>query len=163
MRIGTWMKEKNRLEVFKRDFAGKIAQIGAGERELLDLMHKIPDEYPSNWYGSELRVGRLRYAFERLSELAKRENFSVVVLIIPLLIGDLNSYPHQTAHQIITLEAKRVGLDVIEIIQDFMDAGMSSLKMAKNDDIHPNERGHRSMAEKLAAYVFDKHPGTGID
>jgi lysophospholipase L1-like esterase len=53
------------------------------------------------------------------------------------------------------LEARRVGFDVLEVVQDFMDAGMENLRISKKDMIHPNERGHRIIAENLVRYVYD--------
>ena len=157
MRIAGWMKEKNQPEVFARDYQGKIVPIADDEHELRELMRRVPEDYPSNWYRSELRVGRLRYAFERLAALAERERFSVVILIVPWLVGHAaNSYPHQLAHEIVKLEARRVGFDVLEVVQDFMAAGMDGLRIRKTDRAHPNERGHRIIAEKLVRYVHDK-------
>lgn len=159
--VGSWLQEKNRAEVFKKDFAGRIAEIHDSENRLLDLMDRIPDQYPSNWYKSRLRVGRLRYAFERLSQLSKKENFTVVVLTIPRLIEVSGVYPHRTAHQIVALEAQRVGFDVVEIVDEFMNAGMDNLKISKKDPTHPNETGHRIMAQNLAGYIRENDQGKG--
>jgi lysophospholipase L1-like esterase len=160
IRIGTWMGEKNRPEVFAKDYQGRIVPIADDEHELHELMRRVPEDHPSNWYRSELRVGRLRYAFAHLAALAARERFSVVALIFPWLVGHANYYPHQLAHEIVKLEAHRVGFDVLEVVQDFMDAGMDSLRVRKRDVIHPNERGHRIVAEKLVRYVHDKRQAT---
>ena len=157
IRIGRWMAYKNLPEVFQRDYEKKIARIGEDEHILRELMQRTSQqEYPSILYGNEPRIGRLRYAFEHLSELAKKENFSVVVVIFPQLVGEPNNYPHETAHKIVTLEANRVGFDVLEIIRDFMDVGMDKLKISKKDTVHPNDKGHRIAAKKLAGYIRDK-------
>jgi len=160
IRLRLWMWEKNRLEVFAKDHEGRIIPIGEDERELHELIRKVPEDHPSNLYRDEPRVGRLRYAFARLATLAEREQFSVVVLIFPWLVGHANSYPHQLAHEIVKLEARRAGLDTLEVLQDFMDAGMDSLRIKKTDLIHPNERGHRIVAEKLVRYVHGKRQPT---
>ena len=156
IRIERWMEEKNQEEGFSKEYAGRIAPLGDDEHELRDLMRRLPNDYPSNWYRSALRIGRLRYAFERLAALARREKFSVVILIVPWLVADANSYPHQVTHQIVKLEARRVGFDTLEVLQDFMDAGMKNLRISPTDLVHPNERGHKIIAEKLARYVLDK-------
>jgi len=90
--------------------------------------------------------------------LAERENFTVVVVIIPWLVGNPGSYPHETAHQIVTLEAKRVGFDVLEIVHEFMKVGMGGLKISNRDVAHPNDMGHRIIAEKLSVYIRGVRP-----
>lgn len=162
IRIGTWMEVKNRPEVFARDYEDRFAPIAADEHELYELMRQVSKGHPSNWYSSELRVRRLRYAFEYLAALAAKERFSVVVLIIPWLVGRANDYPHQLAHEIVKLEARRTGFDIIEVVQDFMDAGMDSLRINREDLMHPNGRGHRIIAEKLVRYVYDKRQAAAI-
>jgi lysophospholipase L1-like esterase len=155
IRIGAWMEEKNRPEVFARDYAGRLAPIADDESEVHALMRQVSEDYPSHWYRSAIRIQRLRYAFEYLAGLAARERFAVVVLLVPWLVGYANDYPHHVAHEIVKLEARRVGFDVLEVVQDFMDVGMENLRISKRDPVHPNERGHRIIAEKLVRYVYD--------
>ena len=163
IRLGKWMNEKNRPEVFERDFKGRIAPISQDERELRELMRSVPEKHPSVWYSSDQRVGRLRYAFEHLADLARREKFSVVIVIFPWLEGDATHYPHRAAHRIVAHEAQRAGFDVIDVLQDFMDAGIRSLRVSERDLIHPNEKGHRIVAEKLSEYVREKRRQPNIE
>lgn len=156
IRIGSWMEEKNRPEVFARDYQGRIAPLSPEDGELRELMDRVPDIYPSFWYGSAARVGRLRYAFERIAALDGRGPFSVVIVIFPGLEGEPGRYPHEVAHRIVTHEARRVGFDVIDLLPVFMAAGMDSLKILEGDLVHPNEKGHRIVAEALARYVREK-------
>lgn len=162
IRIGTWMEEKNRPEVFKKNYEGKITPLTDDQNELHELMRRVPGDYPSNMYRSDLMIGRLRYAFEYLAALAAREDFSVVVVIFPWLVGHSNYYPHQLAHEIVKFEARRVGFDILEVVQDFMHAGMDNLRIREGDMIHFNERGHRITAEKIVRYVYDKRQATAI-
>jgi hypothetical protein len=152
------MKEKNKPEVFQRNYRIRIARIDDNEHVLHELMRSSPDDYPSGWYKNEQRIGRLRYAFEHLSQLAGKENFTVVAVIIPWLVGNPGSYSHETAHQIVTMEARRVGFDVLEIVHEFMDVGIDSIRVLENDPGHPNDIGHRIIAEKLAGYIRDRRP-----
>ncbi len=158
IRIGSWMEEKNRAEIFRQDYESKIAVIGEDEDILRGLMRAAPKDYPSVWYGDEHRIGRLRYAFERLSGSAKRGNFSVVVVIFPWLVGGEDDYPFEIPHKIVTLEARRVGFDVLEVVHDFMGMGMTDLRISRDDPAHPNGKGHKVVAESLAGYILKKWP-----
>ena len=158
IRIGTWMEEKNQPDIFQKDYKSKIAWIGEDEHILRELMQAAPQVYPSIWYKDEYRIGRLRYSFERLSDLAKKENFSVVVVIIPWLDGDSTNYPYEIPHKIVKMEAKRAGFDVLEIVDDFMDIGMTNLRISEDDLVHPNGIGHKVVAEQLVRYIYSKWP-----
>jgi lysophospholipase L1-like esterase len=43
-----------------------------------------------------------------------------------------------------------------------MDAGMENLRINKKDGVHPNERGHRIIAENLVRYVYDNQQVAGV-
>jgi len=152
--IGNWQREKNNPEVFQRDYQERISPIGAEEHELRRLMKSPSGGYPSSMYDNKFRIGRLRYAFDRLSRLSGQNNFQVVVLIFPWLATEkTGEYPHNKAHRIVALEARRAGFDVIDLLPEFMEVGMETLKVSKNDPIHPNAQGHLIAAEKAARYI----------
>ncbi len=143
----------NRSSVFQEEYKTKIALIDENEHELRGLMSSSSN---FKWYSEEYRIGRLRYAFEYLASLAKKEKFKVVVVIFPKLILNSNNYPYETAHKIVTLEAERVGFDVIDVLNEFIEIGMSNLKISENDFVHPNYLGNKIIAKELASYIYDK-------
>ncbi len=152
-RIGVWLNEKNKPQNFLKDYKSKIEKIENNEYMLHEMMRVAPNGHPSIWYDNKYRIGRLRYAFQRLAQLAKKENFKVAIVIFPWLVGNENIYPHRMAHLITTYEAKRVGFDVIEVFDEFMAAGMENLKVSENDAIHPNHKGNEIVAKKLVKYI----------
>ena len=56
------------------------------------------------------------------------------------------------------MEAKRAGFDVLEIVDDFMDIGMTNLRISEDDLVHPNGIGHKVVAEQLVRYIYSKWP-----
>lgn len=158
IRSGSWLLHKNKPKIFKKDYKGKISPIAEDERLLRQLMQTCPAVYPVSWYKDESRVGRLRYSFERLAALAKKENFSVVIVIFPWLIDNSREYPFREPHKIVTYEAQRVGFDVLEIVDDFMSIGIEKIKIKKYDVVHPNAIGHKIAAQKIAAYIKKNWP-----
>lgn len=160
IRISSWMEEKNQPDVFESDHESRIATIGEDEHILRELMQAAPKDYPSVWYRDEHRIGLLRYSFESLSRLANREHFSVIVVIFPWLVENATNYPYEIPNEIVTLEAKRVGFDVLQVVHEFMDIGMINLRISKGDLIHPNAVGHKVVADKLARYIYNKWPRT---
>ena len=74
----TWMDRMNDPEIFRRTYRGQIEDVRSDPR-VRDLMAAASDEFPSNWYREPDKVGRLRFAFARLSEVARARRVPVVV------------------------------------------------------------------------------------
>jgi lysophospholipase L1-like esterase len=151
--LRNWVEEKNKIEDFKRSYAGQIARIGKGEYEIRELMRRSPSQFPSSWYQSEDRIGRLRYAFQHLAATAGRNNFSVMVAVIPWLEENTGSYPHSAANKIVELEAHRAEFATMDLTPEFLRVGMRRLRRIDNDHCHPGAAGQRIIAESLAAQI----------
>jgi lysophospholipase L1-like esterase len=149
----SWANYVNRPEVFHRQYEGQIDAISDQEAELLQLMASAPKGLPFAWYSERDRVGRLRFAFRRLGNMAKENGFSVVVMIIPWLIPEEGRNPQSIVHRIVETEAHRAGFDTIDITSEFMGYGIEHLKITPDDPIHPNEAGHAIIADSLANYI----------
>ena len=153
IRLKRWLSHMNQPEVFHREYEHQIDAISDDEVELLNLMKDAP-KYPSTtYYGDRDRVGRLRFSFRKLAKSSRENGFRVVIMIVPLLLGDRETYSHRTAHRIVELEARRAGFDTVDVTDAFMRVGVENLKTEFGDIIHPNRRGHAIMADALSEYV----------
>lgn len=155
-KLQEWLNLKNEPNVFLQDYQGQIAPIDNSENELFNLMNQLPNLYPSFWYKHIEKIGRLRFAFRQLSQISKNNNIPILILIIPWLETQEGEYPHKIAHRIVELEATKAGLEVIDLAETFIKTGIESLKIKKYDNIHPNQKGHALIAEKLANYILNK-------
>jgi lysophospholipase L1-like esterase len=151
--IADYADQQRRADVFRETFQGRIDPIGEEEEELLGLMERVPDRFPSSWYGNPARVGRIRFAFRRLASLARQHGFAVAVLIVPRLESGLSGYPHEVAHAIIEYEARRQEFAVVDPTAAFLEAGMGTLRIDPNEWGHPNEAGHRILARALERWI----------
>jgi lysophospholipase L1-like esterase len=156
IRTKNWLKHMNDPEVFHRDYKNQIDPIGNEESELLELMSQAPKWPSTTWYGDRDRVGRLRFGFRRLARLSQENGFPVVIMIVPLLLDKGGAYSHRAAHRIVEMEARRAGLDTIDLTDRFMRAGMGNLELSLGDIIHPNKAGHTIMADSLSDFI-DEH------
>jgi lysophospholipase L1-like esterase len=154
IRLARWLSHMNQPDVFHREYEHQIAKIGEDEVELLDLMKTAPTYPSTTWYGDRDRVGRLRFAFARLARISRANDLPVVILIVPLLVGDSGGYSHRAAHRIVEMEARHAGFDTIDLTDAFQRVGMGTLRTAFGDIIHPNKRGHAIMADLLSEYVL---------
>jgi len=161
--MGQYLRWANRPAVFRRIYRDRIDPIGADEQELQSLMREAGavGHFPSNWYATDDRIGRLRYAFRRLRALVDAGGHTrVLVLIVPWLAQHGDAYPHTAAHRIVAHEAERVGFDVLDLTAPFMAHGIVGLRASQTDPCHPNPEGHQIMAEAVARYVTTLTTGT---
>jgi lysophospholipase L1-like esterase len=98
-------------------------------------------------------------AFRELAAIARQRDIAVLIVIFPTLDAD-SEYPHHARHQEITEVCRRNGLDVLDLLPAFCEAGFSNLRVAEDDILHPNERGHRLAAREIVAHLR-AHPPKG--
>jgi hypothetical protein len=100
------------------------------------------------WYWSKAKLGRLRYAFERLVRLAERNRFGVTVLMLPYLDEAGRPELFDLAYSIAAHEAQRQRFRVVDAVRDARVAGLETLR--RIGPLHPNARGHAVVAHALA-------------
>jgi lysophospholipase L1-like esterase len=107
-----------------------------------------------SWYGDPRKVGNVVDSFEKLKTLSAAFGFRVSVVIIPFL-DNVDAY--EWAYEIVHHEAQRRGFNVIEVIAPFREVGVNDLTIAPHDTIHPNELGHRIIANSLFEFYKQDH------
>ncbi len=106
------------------------------------------------WYSSAAMLSNLRSNFDKLKSLSQKHGFRVSVVIIPYLRDDSGSY--SAAYDIIRYEARRNKFDTIDILDKFKEVNTADLQVKPDDQIHPNELGHRLIAQKLFEYYTEE-------
>jgi lysophospholipase L1-like esterase len=104
------------------------------------------------WYLSENRIGKLRFAFERLARDARDGRFRVVVLLIPFLDDEGRPDLYRAAYDVVRHEARRAGFDTIDPTEELRAAGFERLMLRREgsvDVVHPNAEGHAMLAKAL--------------
>jgi hypothetical protein len=93
-------------------------------------------------------------SFEELSAPSAEFGFKVSVVIIPFL-DHVDAY--EWAYEIVHHEAQKRGFDVIEVLDLFKEVGVNDLTIAPHDTIHPNELGHRIIANAVLEFYKQAH------
>ena len=153
-------------DVYARAFADEIATLDddpalvARMEDLRDALRAARDEptagpvlarrIPPRWYTSPTRVGRFRWALDRLAELSREHGFSVVITIVPYL-DEEPLFAH--SYGIVRHLAEARSMAVIEAEEEFRGVGLAELRIDALDPVHPDERGHAILAEKLEGFV----------
>ena len=150
----------NRDDVFRSRYEGRIAPV-SGDPVLdegiarLGLLRAGLGRLPLflNWHTSRSKLGRLRYAFERMQRVAGEAGVPVLVLIVPFL-GEDQSEAYALAYGMVAHEAERLGFEVLNLHGAFRRRGLHRLR--GDDFLHPNEDGHALMASKLEQALRDR-------
>ena len=104
------------------------------------------------WYRDTHKISKLKLGFEQLKTLSRDHGFKVSVVIIPFLREHVDA--HVAAYDIVRYEAYQNGFDVIEPLPSFINADVTRLKILPRDSIHPNELGHRLIADALSEFYL---------
>lgn len=153
-----WLLDaSNRDENFAETFRGFIDPV-SGDRELMALraelaewMSRVEDaDFRLDWYLSEVHLGKLAYSLSRLARVAHEHDLDAIVAILPFLDEGPR---YDVVYRMVEHLARREGLEVISLAPALAPAGLASLRSRPRDPIHPNERGHRLIAEALAPRV----------
>jgi lysophospholipase L1-like esterase len=159
-------KTSNEERQFAADNARYIAPVD-GDEKLMALVGELErqveaeegsgwlgrDDSPVvDWYLSKARLGKLDYTFARLARLQERHGFDVAVLLVPYL-EPTPSY--DVIYRMLEHEVSKHGFELISLEREFGSYGFDRLRFAERpgDKIHPNEAGHRLIAERLLDFV----------
>lgn len=106
----------------------------------------------ASWYASLSRLGKLEYALQRLARLKQQHGFEVAVVLVPYLEPNA---AYRVAYRIVEHQARKHDFDLISLEREFDAYGLRALRFAHRpgDKAHPNEEGHRLIAEKLHGHV----------
>jgi lysophospholipase L1-like esterase len=151
-----WLQRRNDERAYAQEHADQIEVLGRDELELRGLMDGLDARPPAGWYRSDARVGRLRWAFSRLGQLARRHHARVVVVVFPWLERPRGEYPYRAVHTIVRGEAERAGLEVEDLSDAFMELDLEALRIDERDLVHPSRAGHHLAAERLHRWIVEE-------
>jgi len=151
-----WATRVNSEPEFTRRFTACIAPLD-GDAELESLRRSLVDFSAAHgpelagqpflgWYTATPKLGRLRWACERLARLQREHGTSFVLLFLPYPRSDEFPGAYATVRAIVAHECAHAGLP-------FFDAapasGVSALRASAQDALHLNAAGHTLVADEL--------------
>jgi lysophospholipase L1-like esterase len=72
------------------------------------------------------------------------------------MIVGYEDYPFTALHRRIIDEARRFGLDTLDLLDAFSRDDVASLRHTSTDPVHLSRAGHRLAAETIYAYLHDE-------
>jgi len=163
LNLSEYSRKINSHARFVRDNKDYIVDVG-DDQELnnrinhLRLSLKVDKkalDYFVPMYLSQPHLGKLRYALEKLKTLQDKYGFHVIVVTIPVLTENHQDI-YRAVYNVVEHEFYRVGFDVINVYEVFESSGFKRLLIREWDNIHPNKRGHRLMANQLYEAISSK-------
>ena len=88
-----------------------------------------------------------------LAELRIDHDFDVRVVLIPTSDQPVASAEYGPLYEKVPELARERGLEVLDLREDFRALG-DDARVFGSDGIHPNEKGHRALADILAQRLF---------
>lgn len=109
-----------------------------------------------SWFTSAPRIGKLRFALERLAGLAEDGDFQVLVFVVPWL-GDVElEDAYDMAYGILGHEVERVGFEFLDPCAATRAAGHPELQIVTNDFGHPNAEGHAILGASVRERIDER-------
>lgn len=147
----------NSEEYYERENREYIVDVGEDVelRELQEALRARFREDPSleqalhkplRWYRSAVRIGKLRYALERLARLSTEHGFDVLFVPLPFLADPGVESDYDLAYAMARHEAERSGFEYVDVLALTRAAGHLGLIIEEHDYGHPNAEGHRIFA-----------------
>lgn len=91
---------------------------------------------------------------EELQELSKENNFTIVVVIIPV-ITDYDNYLWRGIHEKLTNMFTEHNITSIDALDAFSKEDYTTLLVKEHDPWHPNAKGHKIIAKELEPIIED--------
>jgi lysophospholipase L1-like esterase len=160
LRLIWLLRESNRDSFYAERNRGFIAPV-FDDRELLALRDELAarieadgeSDFVLDWYLSEVHLGKLAFALERLRGVAEQNGFEAIVAVIPYLA---ESASYDVVYRMVEHLARTRGLEAVVLAPALSAAGLEGLRSREEDPVHPNAQGHRLLAEALAPLVSAK-------
>jgi lysophospholipase L1-like esterase len=110
-------------------------------RRAAERSGESPFEYSNDPVGEGLRL---------LSQIHRERDLEIYLFVVPHFPSSFESYPYRAAHERIREEASRYPfIRVIDLYDEFRAVGKGG-GFFSPDGVHPNELGHRMIAEAIA-------------
>lgn len=99
-----------------------------------------------NQYLNLKNIGKIRYAFNKLEDMALEYGFKVLIVILPFFYEVNGRYLDEPAHRIIREEASPHGFPVADLLHCFQTAGFERVS---RDGVNLSDFGHVVLAKAL--------------
>lgn len=110
------------------------------------------------WGQSENRK-KVTEGFDQLLRMRKEYSFQVLIIIWPILT-DFTHYKFEYIHQWVREEADKRGFETLDLLPHFGERSYRELQVTAEDNIHPNDRGHKIGADAFLEWFHKDHlPG----
>jgi hypothetical protein len=131
---------------FKEITENQAVFAAASRAERAQAVIEKPGRLWLNQYTNLKNIGKVRYAFDKLENLASERGFKVLIVIIPFFYEIKGRYLDRPAHRIISDEAEPIGLQVADLLTRFRSAGFGRVS---RDGVNLSAFGHAVLAKAL--------------
>jgi lysophospholipase L1-like esterase len=157
--LADWGERVNREPEFTHRFSACIAPLD-GDAELETMRRSIADYCSARaaevagqpflpWYADVPKLGRLRWACERLAQLGRDHGVALEVVFLPYLKSDEHPSAYATVRGIVAHECARARLRYFDALPGLGDIELRTLRQTPQDGLHLDAAGHDLLAREL--------------
>lgn len=146
---------ENELPFWRRH--SRLADIIASGIEQGKAADRLVSDYISSYKDDSTGWKRSREALRKARQLAKQEDFELVLVIFPVLWNLTEDYPFREIHNKISSFAQGIDLTVYDLLPAFDGYDGPELWAHPNNQ-HPSAQGHRIAGTALADFLSKTYP-----
>jgi len=116
------------------------------------LLGKEEIGYFDGLWGKPENRQKVTDGFDQLRVISKESSLPVLVIIWPILT-EFSHYKFASIHQWIREEAEKRGFQTLDLLPHFAKTSYRDLQVTAEDNIHPNDRGHKIGADAFIEWI----------
>ena len=105
--------------------------------------------------GGRLTAEEIDAAFGELADLARINDFQVLVAVFPRFQGP-SEYAWKAEHQLLAEASRQYGFLHLDLLPDYRDCETASPLQISSDEWHPSAHGHRCAARAMADFIAER-------
>ena len=116
------------------------------------LLGKEEIGYFDGLWGTAENRKKVTDGFDQLRVISKESSLPVLIIIWPILT-EFSHYKFASIHQWIREEAEKRGFQTLDLLPHFAKTSYRDLQVTAEDNIHPNDRGHKIGADAFLEWA----------
>lgn len=120
--------------------------------------HSIYIDYHSKFFKEPESFERFKSSLQQMRDITQSNKIKFALLLFPLFDFKFDArYPLADVHQIIATAAQELQIPLLDLRGAYTYIPQERLQVIPGVDSHPNEIAHRIAAERLLAFLAQKH------
>ena len=122
---------------------------------ILQIRSKIGDDVYTSLHKNNQSWRNVEDSFREIGKISRERNITTIIFILPIFYTDMDDYQYGWIHQKVADEARKNGLLVRDLREDFSSYKSEDVRASQNDVVHLNVAGHQIAAKAIESYLME--------